>query len=235
MAAAPERADAEYALERSRGAEFLVRMGAPAELEHDAHALLVRTYGCGDADAYAVIHEHHFVVRAIAVSVAMGVYTGAAQALDTLRATLRDDLGALRTNALVSLFVRLRANSAKALEVEASLWNASRDSSLTYRTKVRDFMDALDGNEALADQILADNFEDPGNASIRQLCPQRAPEPHERDVIRRYVEGETGPSLLKCRRCQKHTVEYEQLQTRSADEPPTTFWTCLSCGKRGRF
>ncbi len=37
---------------------------------------------------------------------------------------------------------------------------------------------------------------------------------------------------FKCARCKKKECSYYELQTRSADEPMTTFVTCLNCGKR---
>lgn len=35
-----------------------------------------------------------------------------------------------------------------------------------------------------------------------------------------------------CRKCKSKECSYYQLQTRSADEPMTTFVTCLTCGNR---
>ena len=35
-----------------------------------------------------------------------------------------------------------------------------------------------------------------------------------------------------CRKCKSKECTYYQLQTRSADEPMTTFVTCISCGNR---
>ena len=43
---------------------------------------------------------------------------------------------------------------------------------------------------------------------------------------------ETATDIYKCGRCKKRMCSYYQLQTRSADEPMTTFVTCLNCGKR---
>jgi transcription elongation factor S-II len=39
-------------------------------------------------------------------------------------------------------------------------------------------------------------------------------------------------SLLKCSKCKKNNVSYSEMQTRSADEPMTTFAYCLECGHR---
>ena len=42
----------------------------------------------------------------------------------------------------------------------------------------------------------------------------------------------TETDLFKCGKCGKRRTTYTQLQTRSADEPMTTFVLCLDCGKR---
>ena len=42
-------------------------------------------------------------------------------------------------------------------------------------------------------------------------------------------------SILKCGKCKQNKVHYYQLQTRSADEPMTTFCTCVNCGNRWKF
>jgi DNA-directed RNA polymerase subunit M/transcription elongation factor TFIIS len=38
-----------------------------------------------------------------------------------------------------------------------------------------------------------------------------------------------------CRKCQKNNCSHYQLQTRSADEPMTTFVSCNECGNRWKF
>ncbi|XP_065571400.1 transcription elongation factor S-II-like isoform X1 [Artemia franciscana] len=48
------------------------------------------------------------------------------------------------------------------------------------------------------------------------------------------VEG-TKTDLLKCGKCHKRNCTYNQLQTRSADEPMTTFVLCNECGHRWKF
>lgn len=39
----------------------------------------------------------------------------------------------------------------------------------------------------------------------------------------------------QCRQCKSMKTTYTQLQTRSADEPMTTFVVCLNCSKRWKF
>jgi len=59
------------------------------------------------------------------------------------------------------------------------------------------------------------------------------------DKIKRdenYLKGNISASTdeFKCFKCFKRNCTYYQLQTRSADEPMTTFVTCLDCGNRWR-
>lgn len=42
-------------------------------------------------------------------------------------------------------------------------------------------------------------------------------------------------TLLKCGKCKGNNVEYTEMQTRSADEPMTTFAYCQDCGHRWKF
>lgn len=48
------------------------------------------------------------------------------------------------------------------------------------------------------------------------------------------VQG-TKTDLLKCGKCKKRHCTYNQIQTRSADEPMTTFVLCNECGHRWKF
>lgn len=49
------------------------------------------------------------------------------------------------------------------------------------------------------------------------------------------VTGGTATNLIKCPKCKKSNTTYNQVQTRSADEPMTTFCFCNECGKRWKF
>ncbi len=44
-----------------------------------------------------------------------------------------------------------------------------------------------------------------------------------------------GTSMFKCGKCKLNNCVYFQMQTRSADEPMTTFVTCLNCSNRWKF
>ena len=60
----------------------------------------------------------------------------------------------------------------------------------------------------------------------------RKRELHQEFMYSKKVESYS--TLYECGRCHKKKVSYYQLQTRSADEPMTTFFECLECGKKWR-
>lgn len=47
-------------------------------------------------------------------------------------------------------------------------------------------------------------------------------------------EDEDFTGIFTCGKCRSKKTTYYQMQTRSADEPMTSFVTCLKCGKRWR-
>ena len=53
-----------------------------------------------------------------------------------------------------------------------------------------------------------------------------------RDQNRYAPKLEASTDNFTCRKCKSKKCSYYQLQTRSADEPMTTFVTCLPCGNR---
>lgn len=53
-----------------------------------------------------------------------------------------------------------------------------------------------------------------------------------RDQNKYEPKLEASTDNFTCRKCNSKKCTYYQLQTRSADEPMTTFVTCLDCGKR---
>ena len=53
-----------------------------------------------------------------------------------------------------------------------------------------------------------------------------------RDKTKYETNMEAATDTFMCRKCHTNKCTYYQLQTRSADEPMTTFVTCLECGNR---
>jgi len=67
----------------------------------------------------------------------------------------------------------------------------------------------------------------------QELVPENWKDIIERKIQRnkhKYELNKQGVSKqFKCKNCKKRETTYYQMQTRSADEPMTTFVTCLSC------
>ena len=54
--------------------------------------------------------------------------------------------------------------------------------------------------------------------------------------VRRIINsGEANNGQFPCFKCKTNKTVYFQMQTRSSDEPMTTFVTCLECGNRWKF
>lgn len=71
-----------------------------------------------------------------------------------------------------------------------------------------------------------------------ELFPENWEEFVIKDISELEREKEQKPiyeSFLQCGKCKKRNVEYQQLQTRGADEPMTTFCHCKHCGNRWRM
>ena len=54
----------------------------------------------------------------------------------------------------------------------------------------------------------------------------------KRDKNKFETNIEAATDTFKCRKCKSTKCTYYQMQTRSADEPMTTFVTCIDCGQR---
>lgn len=74
------------------------------------------------------------------------------------------------------------------------------------------------------------------NMNILEMNPGIYKDLFDRQLLREQAQLEGNKALVTdmftCRRCKKNECTYYQLQTRSADEPMTTFINCLNCGKR---
>ena len=56
----------------------------------------------------------------------------------------------------------------------------------------------------------------------------------KRDKNKYETKMEASTDTFTCRRCKSKECTYYQMQTRSADEPMTTFVTCINCGNKWR-
>jgi transcription elongation factor S-II len=104
--------------------------------------------------------------------------------------------------------------------------------------------DSYIGNKNLIVRLLNNEF------SIEYLCTIMTNEQMFPEVYKEYYDElrkeekaaekikhdlENIKGMFKCRKCKTWKTVYEQKQTRSADEPMTTFVTCLNCENRWKF
>lgn len=57
----------------------------------------------------------------------------------------------------------------------------------------------------------------------------------KRDKNKYEIDMEAATDEFKCFKCKKRKCTYYELQTRSADEPMTTFISCLNCGNHWKM
>jgi len=132
-----------------------------------------------------------------------------------------------------------------AADVESAVFNLYPNMGADYAAKVRSLSFNLKdpNNPDLRRNVLA------GSISPQQLVAMTAEEMASKEVkeknkeIREQAAWEVTRSntavgstdQFQCGKCKQRKTTYYQLQTRSADEPMTTFVTCVNCNNRWKF
>ncbi len=112
-----------------------------------------------------------------------------------------------------------------------------------YKAVVRRIIGNLDpasyvGNTHLHTQLTSGDLtlDTLRSMTTQDMNPGLYKELYDRQLLREQAQLEGNKAMttemFKCSRCKKNQCTYYQLQTRSADEPMTTFISCLNCGKR---
>ena len=136
----------------------------------------------------------------------------------------------------------------RAREVESAAYALlAKDNPQTeaYREKIRSlFLNLRDtANPMLRIHVLQ------GGIDAHALCTMSAEELKSKERLaedRKLQEAnlfaargaapqEAETDQFKCGKCKKRKCRYYQMQTRSADEPMTTFVTCVNCGNKWKF
>lgn len=73
------------------------------------------------------------------------------------------------------------------------------------------------------------------NMSAQELFPELWIERLREKKNEVQKSEEVADGMFKCGKCKSKKTTYYQLQTRSADEPMTTFVTCTNCNNRWKF
>jgi len=111
-----------------------------------------------------------------------------------------------------------------------------------YRTKMRTLFTSLKrkDNQALRQRVLSGEIPasrfvlmtDKELASEEQRARDEALEKENMKKAQVPMAEKSISDALKCGKCGQKKVSYSQAQTRSADEPMTTFCECTVCGNR---
>ncbi|CAB3405308.1 unnamed protein product [Caenorhabditis bovis] len=132
-----------------------------------------------------------------------------------------------------------------AVQIEDKLYSVHRGTNQKYSVAVRSRVYNLRDkkNLALRENVLTGVVK-PEKFAVMTAEEMASPEIREmRDkftkeaILEHQVSVQQGtPSdMFKCGKCGKKNCTYTQLQTRSSDEPMTTFVFCLECGNRWKF
>ena len=115
-----------------------------------------------------------------------------------------------------------------------------------YFSKVRSIYSNLDkesyiNNDYLFDKIKNNDIkaEDISKLSVYEIHPENWKEiidaKIKRDRMKYDIKPESMTDRYKCRKCGSRKCSYYEMQTRSADEPMTQFFTCLDCKNRWKM
>jgi transcription elongation factor S-II len=133
----------------------------------------------------------------------------------------------------------------RAIAIEFHLFTKFGGINEHYKTKVRSLANNLKNksNPGLRESVVS------GEMSVEKLCTltvdQLASEESQaRDrklaeealfKARGAESAQAETDMFKCGKCKGRRCTYFQMQTRSADEPMTTFVTCVGCGNHWKF
>uniref|UniRef100_A0A8C1AT46 Transcription elongation factor A (SII), 3 n=1 Tax=Cyprinus carpio carpio TaxID=630221 RepID=A0A8C1AT46_CYPCA len=132
-----------------------------------------------------------------------------------------------------------------AAEIEDHIYQEIKATDMKYKNRVRSRISNLKDpkNPNLRKNVLA------GAIDLSRIAVMTAEEMASdelkqlrnvltQEAIREHQMAKTGGTttdLLQCGKCRKKNCTYNQVQTRSADEPMTTFVLCNECGNRWKF
>ncbi|XP_059920663.1 serine/arginine repetitive matrix protein 1-like isoform X3 [Gadus macrocephalus] len=150
---------------------------------------------------------------------------------------------ALRTD---NDFMEFGANCEQmAVDIEDHIYQEIRATDMRYKNRIRSRISNLKDpkNPGLRRNVLAGYIEMTRIASMsaEEMASDELKQLRNvltQEAIREHQMAKTGGTttdLLQCSKCRKKNCSYNQVQTRSADEPMTTFVLCNECGNRWKF
>ncbi|TVY84145.1 Transcription elongation factor S-II [Lachnellula suecica] len=133
----------------------------------------------------------------------------------------------------------------KAMEIEQAAYDEYKGDTPEYRAKLRSLFQNLKnassrelGPRLMSGEIPAKRFVVMNHEELKSAQRREEDKKLEADNLKKAQVPMAEKSIsdaLRCGRCGQKKVSYSQAQTRSADEPMTTFCECTVCGNRWKF
>ena len=106
-----------------------------------------------------------------------------------------------------------------------------------YENKSKEIIKIIEVNKNIIN-LINENKILPENIAFmkeEELIPDKYEDIIKKKELNKLSSNKKGSTAFECKKCHERNVEITQKQTRAADEPPTTFITCLNCGNKFRI
>lgn len=131
---------------------------------------------------------------------------------------------------------------AKAVAVEQAAFSHFKGEGAEYKKKIRSLFANLKnksnrdlGRRVMSGDVTPDRFVVMTDEDLKSEDQRKKEIELEKENMKKAQVPMAEKSIsdsLECGRCKQKKVSYTQAQTRSADEPMTTFCECMHCGHR---